>query len=327
MCSLKVVDTKKAPVTGTGESHRAGALPPRLLPAPPTPWQYPSHPARSTHIHTSSAPTSPDAKEGWVSGIVPKTAADPKCPPNLSAKTCKSCLSSKNATLCFECVKNVNSLAAPGRCTTCASLPSRKGQEACAACVAGAKGNGPNDCAACLDTDCSDADCMNKRNEDPTKAPNLGSVDQCFACVTGSPSKIVGCTNCFQSWNVPLANRAACLSCVAGSPPAAGAGCAGCAGQNVKDGKGCQECLKKAKTEGSAKACGACSDANNVPAQYFAGCVACALGPANDDAKSYCANLDSETTKAAVDGLYGCLAKGLHGGNCWQCYRCAAARA
>ncbi|KAI8469808.1 MAG: hypothetical protein J3K34DRAFT_422468 [Monoraphidium minutum] len=268
--------------------------------------------------------TSTNAADGWVSGVVPKSAADPKCPPTLSAKSCKLCLGTKNAAACFDCLKKVNNLEARQQCATCASLPSRQGQDACVAC-ASAAGAARDTCTRCLDADCSEADCLNARNADPSKAPNLGAVDQCFACqAAGGPAKAGACPKCFEAYSVPKAARGSCLSCVASSPAAAAAGCAGCNGENVKDKAGCLGCLKTAKTADSATACGACSDTNMVPASYTAACRQCAVNTPNDKAKSYCSNLERETSAAAVAGLYKCLmtAKGDDApSSCWQCYR------
>lgn len=44
-----------------------------------------------------------EATDGWVSGIVPKVAVDPRCPANMSGKTCKACLNTKVRYASMNC--------------------------------------------------------------------------------------------------------------------------------------------------------------------------------------------------------------------------------
>lgn len=268
--------------------------------------------------------TSSKASDGWVSGVVPKVAADPRCPPTLSAKSCKRCLATKDPALCTSCITKAARLDAPEKCAACASLASKAGRDACVACAAAASRAG---CSQCFEADCSDADCMNARMKAPEKAPNLGAVDACFACqgaAAAVPGKAAACSGCFETWNVPKESRGACLSCLASSVAAAAAGCAGCAGANVKDKAACTACTKKAKAAGDAVACGLCSDANNVPAAHTAACHACALAAPDENGKRLCSNLERGAAAADVAAYYKCLstARGADApNNCLMCHR------
>lgn len=78
--------------------------------------------------HTAAA-----ASQGWVSGVIPDSPSDRACQPNISAASCKTCLESKNATLCITCIQNSKRLNAAASCATCANLTWF--QEECATCV------------------------------------------------------------------------------------------------------------------------------------------------------------------------------------------------
>ncbi|GBF93851.1 hypothetical protein Rsub_06850 [Raphidocelis subcapitata] len=270
---------------------------------------------------TANPPVPADSKpsDGWVSGIVPKASIDSRCPPNFSAKTCKSCLGTKNPELCVSCVKSANTLDAASKCTTCASLPSAEGAAACVKCAS----SPAPDCARCLDVDCSDVDCLNKRNEDASKAPNLGSVDRCFACQAADASKAVACSSCFDTYTVATEGRGSCLSCVAGNGAAAASGCAGCHGQSVSNKGRCLDCLKRAKNQADGAGCGSCSSQRDA-APHAAACHECVLGAQDDTAKGLCSSLDAGSSGAAAAEYFKCLsaAKGSDAPyNCMQCYR------
>lgn len=248
-------------------------------------------------------PQPAEPSDGWVSGIVPKTSIDARCPPDFSAKTCKACLGTKNPELCVSCVKSTNTLDATSKCATCASLPTAEGAAACVKC-AGAAGS---DCARCLDVDCDDTDCLNKRNEDASKAPNLASVDRCFACHGADSSKAVACFDCFSTWTVAKEARGTCLSCVASSSPAAASGCAGCSGKAVSDKSKCLDCLKRAKNQADGAGCGSCSSQADAR-PHEAACHACVLGSPDDGAKALCSNLEAGSSAGTVADFYKCLA-------------------
>eukprot|EP00877_Chromochloris_zofingiensis_P002679 jgi/Chrzof1/12411/Cz06g33150.t1 len=86
--------------------------------------------------HTDSPPVliaAAAASQGWVSGVIPDSPSDRACQPNISAASCKTCLESKNATLCITCIQNSKRLNAAASCATCANLTWF--QEECATCV------------------------------------------------------------------------------------------------------------------------------------------------------------------------------------------------
>lgn len=71
-----------------------------------------------------------------MSGLVPKTATDPRCPARLSAKSCKACLSTPDPALCIACLGKANRLGALDQCVACAGLASKAGRDTCVACAA-----------------------------------------------------------------------------------------------------------------------------------------------------------------------------------------------
>lgn len=117
-------------------------------------------------------------------------------------------------------------------------------------------------------------------------APNLASVDKCFACQAAAEKAAGGkvsagkavpvnaraglCSRCFEAYNVPKESRDACVAGVT-NPSAsavAAAGVPACYNGGVGDKTKCLECVKKAKTAEDAAGCGSCSTTNNVPSRW-----------------------------------------------------------
>jgi hypothetical protein len=338
MCSLKIVqDTKNPPVPadsselrgrGLGAACRGLGCPRCHLGAPaPCFLRLPLWPSLCAPSPQPPCPPCPpptkEPSDGWVSGIVPKTQHDPRCPVGVSAKTCKTCLTAKDPALCISCVNQARTLDAAPKCAACASLASEPGRAGCVQCMGGTAAAAA-ECRRCLDVDCGGADCLNAQNFSPASAPNLGSVDKCFACQSAaglSSAKAAGCPRCFDTYTVPEAGRGTCLSCV-GTASAAGAlGCAGCAGAPGGGGAACLACLAKAKTPADGAGCGSCSTARDaVP--HAAACHECVLNSQADGAKNLCSNLQSGAAASDVAAFYKCLAaaKGEDAPhNCWMC--------
>jgi hypothetical protein len=281
-------------------------------------------PADASRPLGRAAPPRAEPSDGWVSGTVVKTQHDPRCPLGVSEKTCKTCLTAKDPALCITCVKQARRLDAAPKCAACASLGSEPGRAACVACATGGPSAASN-CERCMDVDCSEADCLNAAREKPASAPNLGSVDRCFACQTAAggvgAAKAAGCPRCFDTWTVPQAGRGACLSCIGSSSAAAAQGCAGCAGAPAAGSAACFACLAKAKNGADGEGCGSCSTAREA-APFAAACHDCVLGSALDDSKRLCSNLEATATAADVAAYYKCLASAKGDGGSHNCFMC-----
>lgn len=189
---------------------------------------------------------------------------------------------------CIACIQATNALDAADKCVTCTSLTTPSSQDMCIRCV-----SSPNnfDCRQCLDVDCQDVDCMNAQRANRAKAPNLSSVDKCFACQVAvatagkagsKPAQIAEsntastlsakagvCYKCFETFNVPKSNRDACVAGVTqpGISAAVAAGFPGCYAAGVGDTAKCLACAKEAKKAADAIGCGSCSVTSNVPAR------------------------------------------------------------
>lgn len=276
-----------------------------------------------------------DAVDGWVSGIVPKTApSDPRCPAGMSDRSCNACLGTRAPAKCIACIGAANRLGARDTCVTCASLMTPVAQDVCSACAASAS---LGVCGACMDADCTGADCLNARAKDRTKAPNLAAATKCFECQAttaatraatpaAAAARAAECARCFEGWVVPMAHREACVSCVrnASTAPAA-TGCPSCYAEGVSDRASCFGCARRAGSVDAARGCGSCSaarDVNNTQ-QLLSACHDCAVSVQPVDA-GYCSNLEPGTSLEAAMKFYGCLRSvpgPQAGAACWQCMR------
>ncbi len=247
----------------------------------------------------------------------------------MSATNCKACLATKSPSTCKDCIKKSNFWDSVKSCTLCANIQSKDARAACVTEVskgAYAPGN-------CLSVE---------SGEDLNNPRSIAYLEKCFSCVAKVPDAAKpGCVGCY-SFNVAKSDQDACNKCVvAGSGSGAGLGCSGCLSTSAASRKSqCLSCLTRAKSGDDGKACGSCSDGNNVPGWQVDGCYSCALTAKSSQVKSGCSMLSflpynevksfkpAPGSEAVIKGYYACLAafgSKPAGKNCGVCAGSASA--